>query len=331
MENKTGTKKKSNPYLKLVILVLVLAALVIGYKLLTDANKKQQQEKLEAERAALASDTPITVAQHELTSMTALSYTPTGGEPLSFSVVNGAWRWDGDANFPLNATTLAYMGTNIASITALRAVDGGKLADFGLEEPSCTVTVSYGAEKHTYGFGDYNGFSGAYYLLADGKVYLTEKNLEAYFDYTLDDLIARDSIPSADWTTKDYVTAVTVSDGTRENTITDADGVKAALDALDGVNLREIADYYADEQEKAALGFDGSRGVTVNYRKAFTSTDANGNSSTNYIDTSYSLMLGAETESGCYASPASSSIVYLLTAEELEALFACLDPVPAEE
>ena len=40
MENKTGKKKKSNPYLKLVILVLVLAALVIGYKLLSDANKK---------------------------------------------------------------------------------------------------------------------------------------------------------------------------------------------------------------------------------------------------------------------------------------------------
>ena len=70
---------------------------------------------------------------------------------------------------------------------------------------------------------------------------------------------------------------------------------------------------------------------TGKYRKAFTSTDANGNSSTNYIDTSYSLRIGAETESGCYASPASSSIVYLLTAEELESVFACLDHVPAEE
>ncbi|MBR5364685.1 MAG: DUF4340 domain-containing protein [Clostridia bacterium] len=310
--------RKKNPLIPLLALVLVLAVLLIGYKALSAANeRKAAAEAL----AAQESDTSVTVAEYDLSTMTALEFQPSGGESLRFVVVNGAWQYAADPAFPLNATTIAQMATAIASITADRTVDEGAPADYGLDDPSCVITAEYGAEKHTYKTGDYNSFSGSYYLMADGAVYLVSQNLASTFSKSLDSLLVRDTIPTSEWASREYVNGVTVRDGSTERTVTDADEVEEILTALGKVSLYTCTDYAASEDEKAACGLDGSRSVTVNYRKAVSTEDSEGNTTaTNYLDTSYTLLFGDETESGVTCSPMTSTMIYTVSADTASSL-----------
>ena len=185
------------------------------------------------------------------------------------------------------------------------------------------MTVNYGSEKHEYKCGDYNATYKAYYLMADGDVYLTSVNLKTYFSDTLEDLLARDSLPSADWTSRELVSSVTIRDGDNEIEITDADALDEYLSSLSTVYLHDYAAYNADEATKAAYGLDGSRSVTVNYRKSVSTTDANGNSVANYLDTVYTFLIGdpyGEDETLTAAAPASSGVVYLISAEKADGL-----------
>ncbi|MBQ3707707.1 MAG: DUF4340 domain-containing protein [Clostridia bacterium] len=310
--------RKKNPLIPLLILVLVFAALLIGYKVLSAANeRKAAAEAL----AAQADDTSVTVADFSLPDMTALEFQSNGGDPLRFVVVNGAWRYEADPAFPLNASTMAQMANAIASITASRTVDEGAPADYGLDDPACVITAEYGSEKHVYKTGDYNSFSGSYYLMADGAVYLVSQNLASTFSKSLDDLLVRDTIPSSEWASREYVNAVTVRDGDAERTVTDADEIEEILTSLGKVYLYTCTDYAATEEEKAACGLDGGRAVTVSYRKAVSTQDSEGNTTaTNYLDTSYTLLFGDETDESVFCSPLSSTMIYTVTPATASAL-----------
>lgn len=314
------TRKKKNPILTLCLLALALAALLIGYKVLAGVNDRR--EAAEAEAAAAGEDT-VTVAAFDPADMTALEYRYGSGEVLRFEVVNGAWRYAADPRFPLDAQALASMGTSVSSIAAVRTVDEGEPADYGLDEPVCEVTAEYGgAGRHVYKTGDYNSFAGAYYLMADGDIYLVSSNLTSVFSKSLDDLIVRDTIPASEWTTREYVSSVTVRDGDAERVITDAEEIDGILTELSRVYLRTVADYFTEEEEREAAGLDGSRAVTVAYRKAVSTSDSEGNSTTNYLDTSYTLLFGNEGETGTYASPLTSTILYEVDAETVSGLLA---------
>ena len=328
MENQGKKKKKPNPLAKLGVLLLAAAALFAAWHIMKSVNEKNaaaEAERLAAETAAQT----VTVAEFDPAELTELSYDTPGSTDgtLSFVVVNGAWQWKDDAAFPLDQTYLSSMGSAVTSISAVRKlreseVEGG-LAACGLDEPSCTVTVNYGGDRHVYQTGAYNGTYQAYYLMADGELYLTPTNLAATFSKTLDSLLKRDSVPSADWSDRTLVSSVTVKNGDDTREITDEEGIDALVSTLSSVYLSQFADYNADEGEKAAFGLDGSRSVTVKYRKSMSTTDANGNSTTNYLDTTYTFYIGNPyEEDGTLTAvcPASSSVVYLISSEKAESL-----------
>ena len=310
--------RKKNPLIPLLALVLILAALLVVYKVLAAENER----KAAAEALAAQEDnTAVTVADFDLAAMTALEYRARDGEPLRFTVVNGAWRYEADPAFPLNASMIAQMASSVASITASRTVDEGAPADYGLDDPACTVTVEYGTERHTYKTGDYNSFSGSYYLMADGVICLVSQNLASTFSRSLDDLLVRDTIPSTEWASREYVNGVTVRDGDTERTVTDADEIEELLTALGRVSLYTCTDYAADDGERAACGLDGSRSVTVSYRKAVSTQDSEGNTTaTNYLDTSYTLLFGDEVDAGVYCSPLSSTMIYTVSPDTAASL-----------
>ena len=228
---------------------------------------------------------------------------------------------EADPAFPLNASMIAQMASSVASITASRTVDEGAPADYGLDDPACTVTVEYGTERHIYKTGDYNSFSGSYYLMADGMICLVSQNLASTFSRSLDDLLVRDTIPSTEWASREYVNGVTVRDGDTERTVTDADEIEELLTALGRVSLYTCTDYAADDGERAACGLDGSRSVTVSYRKAVSTQDSEGNTTaTNYLDTSYTLLFGDEVDAGVYCSPLSSTMIYTVSTDTAASL-----------
>ena len=319
-------KKKKNPLVPLLALLAVMAVLWIAYAAVKVANeKKAEAERLAAEEAQKT----VTISALDPAGITELSYEAEGytDGALTFVVSDGAWQWKDDAAFPLDQTRLSAMGTAVTSIEGIRelqadAIEGG-LAACGLDEPSCTVTVTGADGKHVFRCGDYNGTYKAYYLMADERLYLTETDLAYTFEKGLTDLLARDSLPVSDWSNREMVNSVVLRNGGEEREITDADELDTYLTSLSSVYLSEYADYSADEGEKASYGLDGSRSVTVNYRKSVAATDASGNSVTNYLDTSYVFLIGnayEEDESLTAVCPASSAVVYLIDTEKAEGL-----------
>ncbi|MBQ9997112.1 MAG: hypothetical protein IJP32_12115 [Clostridia bacterium] len=173
--------------------------------------------------------------------------------------------------------------------------------------------------------GDYNSFGGgAYYFMMDGTMYTIPTGLTSYFDYDLDALLQLDTMPTD--IEQDYINSITVTVDGAEKVIDDTNGIAALFDLFGDITLTECADYYTDETERAGTyGLDGSDKIVISYKRAVTSTDANGNQTTNRLDTSYTFLFGEERDGAYYASPEKSTIAYLVNAETVEKITAYMD------
>ncbi|MBQ4354399.1 MAG: DUF4340 domain-containing protein [Clostridia bacterium] len=321
--------KRKNKALPLIILVVLLAALLIGYKALSAANDRKAAE----EAASLASENADTmIAAYDYTTLTSLSYRAQGGDPITLTQSAGVFSYADDANFPLNQTIAAQMANAISQIAVETTVESGSEADYGLDNPAYLIEAAYAdGTKHVYKIGNYNAFNGAYYFSMDGTMYMISSGLIPYFQYTEEDLLALDTIPASDWRDTSYIGEITVTNGDKSCTISDDAGKTEVIGAIGAFRLSDCADYYADADEKAAFGLDGSVSAAVKYKKAVTSTDESGNQSTSYLETTYTLLIGhaAQDGTGYYVSPQKSNIVYLVDEETVLALLAYAEYVPA--
>lgn len=317
-------RKKKNKFLPMIVLAVLLAALVIGTSVLSSANDRKAAEEA-AELAA--QNASILLAEYDASTTASISYSRNDEEFLTFRVKNGQWVYEADEHFPLNQTIVGSMASALSSMAAQRTVEDADPEAFGLNNPAYVITVEYNdGTSHVYTIGNYNSFTGGYYFTMDGACYMIASGLIPYFDYSLNDLLALDTVPVSDWQDIGYVSSVTVTRDGASCEITDETGMTEALGKLGALSLTICEDYYADESEKAAYGMDGSDGVTVKYKKAVTATDANGNSSTNYLETSYTFVIGENNIGG----PAKSSIVYHLSEDAVTELLAYAEYVPAE-
>lgn len=324
------TKKRKNKSLPLIILVGVLVVMIIAYSALSTANDKKEAE--EAAKIA-AENADIMIASYDASTVTKLSYQAAGSDKLTFLCSGGVWSYADDAKFPLNQTTVSSMASAISSIAAECEVNEGTAADYGLDAPAYTISVTYSdGTSHTYKIGDYNSFNSSYYFSADGDMYMITSGLTPYFSYELDDLLVLDTLPTSDWSDMNYVNEITVKTADGENTITDEEGKTALLDKISSISLTNCADYYAESAEKTAFGLDESSVITVKYKKAVTTTDDSGNESTSYLETSYVMNIGAAVghNEGYYFCPANSNIVYVVDEETVLEILAYVDYVPAE-
>lgn len=323
-------KKRKNKFVPLIVLVVLLAALMIGYSALSAANDRKEAE-LAAEEAAENAVTMI--AEYDYSTTAKLSYKIGEGDFLTFTQSAGVWSYADDANFPLNQTIITQMAAAVASIGVETTVEEGTEADYGLDNPAYTIKVEYtGGSTHTYKIGDYNSFNGAYYFSMDREMYMVSSALLSYFQYELTDLLALDTIPTTDWADNNYVSEITVADGEKSNTIADDAGKTGVLAKIGALSLTNCADYYADADEKNTYGLDGSTFAAVKYKKAVTSTDDSGKESTTYLETTYTIHIGAAVghNEGYYISPAKSNIVYIADETSVLELLAYTDYAPAE-
>jgi len=318
-------RKKKNKFLPMIVLAVLLAALVIGTSLLSAANDRKAAE--EAEKLA-AENAVIMLAQYDAANTSSISYSREGEEFLTFNAVGGAWVYEGDPNFPLNQQIVGSMATALSAMAAERTVEDVDKEAYGLNDPAYVITVEYtDGASHVYTIGNYNSFTGGYYFTMDGDCYMISSGLIPYFDYSLNDLLSLDTIPVSDWQDIGYVTSVTVTKDGESNEITDEAGMTEVLARLGGIPLSICEDYYADDSEKAAYGLDGSDSVTVKYKKAVTTTNESGASSTNYLETAYTFVFGENNLGG----PAKSKIVYQLNETAVTELLAYAGYIPAEE
>ena len=103
----------------------------------------------------------------------------------------------------------------ISTVTASKAIeDVEDLAQYGLEDPVCSVTVTAGKTSKLR-IGNETGLGGQRYLsLGDGNVYLVDSSLLSSFSYDLYSIIQKESIPSMS-----DIRSFVVDDGSRQFTI----------------------------------------------------------------------------------------------------------------
>lgn len=322
--------KKKNKYIPMIVLVVIFAALLIAYSAMSAANARAEAERLAEEAAA---NETIVIVQKDAADITQIAYSKNGGDEMKFVMSGSKWSYVKDEKFPLDQTAVSSMASAISYIGAVCEIDGEDTGEYGFEVPAFEIKVTYSdGTQNSYEIGNYNSFNSSYYFKADGDLYMISSGLISYFNYDEEDLLALDTIPSSEWSDVDYITDITVtsSDGV-SNVISDSDGKTQVTEVLGGISLTNCADYYADDEERTEFGIDSGASAAVKYRKAVTSTDESGNSSTNYLETTFTLLIGAKTDDGYYVSPAKSDIIYLADAEDIGNLMNYLTYEPVEE
>jgi hypothetical protein len=136
-------------------------------------------------------------------------------DEVSLVYTDGEWQWSEDADFPLRQTypeTMVSLG-QAPSATALVTETPENLADYGLETPSSTITLTNDAgESKTYLLGDANTHTGAYYLREDGSntVYTMSSEFYSAFSNPLYGMIITETWPIV---SASAVNEVTLSQG----------------------------------------------------------------------------------------------------------------------
>ena len=177
-------KKQKRNLLLLLAAVLLCGGLYLGLHWYNDRPQSPVEET-----AALAG---------EMGEIVSLRYSNVEGE-LNFQKKDGVWRWEGDADYPLDTNKVESTAQVIASLTPLRTLDVQQmdsLEAYGLAEPSCTAQITDENGK-TFSLSLGGSVSSSYYLQrqGDSTVYVVGSTLCSHLEETIEDLLLLDSIP----------------------------------------------------------------------------------------------------------------------------------------
>lgn len=255
--------------------------------------------------------------------LTEVSWTKDGSS-LSFTKDGDTWQDASDAEFPIDQDKMSDFLDHFESVHASFIIeDVQDFAQYGLDNPSCTITFTSADGDTTIQMGDYSTMDEKRYLtLGDGTVYLIDDDLEQYVATDRDDLMRQDNVP--DYDTLDGIvatgeTAFTVEHHPDEDlTYTDAyeyylsdNGSYKALSTakvedfmttLKDLDRTDYATYTADDSVLADYGLDAPA-VT------FTVT-----TTADKEQSSFALAFGKK-GSNCYMRMDDSPIIYKVDAD----------------
>ena len=280
-------------------------------------------------------------------SVTALSWTNESGT-FSFTK-DETWVYDDDNAFPVDEEKINDLLEQFTSFAAAFAIDDVEdYAQYGLDEPICTIHITAGEESYTVELGDFSKMDEQRYVsIGDGKVYLVSHDPLDEFDSVLRDMILDDTIPEFDTAKQIAFTGsenYTISYDEETKSIcaddvyfTDGKPLDTAvitewLTSLHELDLTNYVIYNVTDEELAAFGLDEpALTVTLDY----SSSDEDGNetdSGTLVLHLSQNPEELAAYEEAianeedvlpdvtCYARVGDSQIVYQITQSEFDAL-----------
>ena len=321
----------------LCVLLGVFAVVSIAAVLVSRHEEKVEQIKNSGE----------TILAIPTDSVTALSWTNEDG---TFSFTRDeAWTYDDDAAFPVSEETVNELLTQFEDFAAAFAIDDVEdYAQYGLDEPVCTISIAAGEETYTVELGDFSKMDEQRYVsIGDGKAYLVSHDPLEEFDAVLRDMILDDTIP--DFDTADEITFsgsenYTVIRNENGKSIcaddvyfTDGKPLDTAaitewLTALHGLDLTNYVSYNVTDEELQTFGLDAPAWtITLDY----SSSDEDGNetnSGTLVLQLSQnpeelaayeeSLANGDKTlpDVTCYARVGTSQMIYRITQSEYDTL-----------
>ena len=111
-------------------------------------------------------------------------------ETLTLNYDSGSWTLADDPDYHLDASACNTMVTALASLNAKRQLTAQPGEDYGLADPTVTVTVTAAGETNTFAFGSQNPVTGDLYVqkAGDDAIYTVSGNKAACFELTKADL-----------------------------------------------------------------------------------------------------------------------------------------------
>ncbi len=263
---------------RLLILVGVLAVVCAAAFLATRVQEQQEQVEASGE----------TVLAIDAGNVASLAWT--SGEAEYAFHKDGTWIYDADEAFPVSAEALEELLAPFSSFNAVFVIrDVTDYAQYGLEEPECTIEIGTADASYTIALGDMSTMDDQRYVsIGDGNVYLAVTDPMDAFAVELSDLIDNDEIPQMDTVTAlsltgaveesiAYVEAggpsysdedVYFLQSGEESLPLDTDLVEDYLGGIRDLVLTDYATYNATEIELASFGLnDPALTVTVEYEQ----------------------------------------------------------------
>lgn len=328
------------------LFVLLLALVILTGVTLLVAHLVPDEDESTAE------DTSYIIFSLDPDQVTQLSWTYEGSTVTLTKDENSNWSYPDDEAFPLDASYPDAMVQALKEVSATKTIEPPEnLADYGLEEAACAISVTAGDSTYELRIGDETGLGGQRYLsLGDGNVYLVDADLLEDFSLGLYDIVSMESIPSmTDLTsvsieatsgtlTLDYLEDSGLAYSDQYTWFWNQDGEETALDTdlaedlvstVTSLTWNACVDYQADEDSLGTYGLDiPAATITVEYTEstqaATNETDENGDPiyETQETSATFVLELGDYDGDTCYARISGSSMVYRVDGTVADTLLA---------
>lgn len=204
-------------------------------------------------------------------SVTALSWT---NEIGTFSFTKDeTWVYDEDNTFPVDEEKINDLLEQFTSFAAAFAIDDVEdYAQYGLDEPICTIHITADEESYTVELGDFSKMDEQRYVsIGDGKAYLVSHDPLDEFDAVLRDMILDDTIPKFDtaeqieFSGSENYTIIRDEDGKSictddiyftDGQPLDTDNVDTVLSAIQSLSLTNYVSYNVTDEELTTFGLD---------------------------------------------------------------------------
>ena len=175
--------------IQMLVIVVILLLCIVAYFLATRYAKQQEQRDKDSETQGQVNLTVI-----DPDDVDAFSYIA-DGTTYSYTKNKDTWTCENDTSLKMDADSIATLLGNLKKITAAEAIDDyDSIADYGLDQPQNTLTVTCGNETTTIDIGDYNEMLQEYYIKISGddKIYLADSTLKDAFSKKPDTMVQQE-------------------------------------------------------------------------------------------------------------------------------------------
>ncbi len=337
---------------RLYILFGVLVAVCIATVCVLQYDQKQEEIQTSGE----------TILTVDADTVSALDW-ETETASLAFHK-DGSWLYDEDEAFPVSEEKISDLLAEFEDFRAAFVIENvTDFAQYGLDEPVCTIDITTSDASYEIQLGDYSSMDSQRYVsIGDGNVYLAVSDPLDSFDLELSDMIAHDEVPSFDEVSsihfeKPEAYDVVWQEYTEDNAYTlcsddvyykqDGDGllpldtssVESYLSSISNTDFTDYVTYNVTDEELASYGLDDPEAtVAVEYTELDGEEEASSTftlsvsrdpvelaaqAAEEVLNNDSSAAESAEETITAYARINDSKIVYKISGSSYEALMAC--------
>ena len=266
-------------YKRILVMVAILVAASIATFALTQYEEEQEQIRTSDE----------IILQIPADSVQSLSWDYSGGDSLAFNKTDDGWKYQDDEAFPVSEEKVMDILEHFEEFGVTFVItDVTDYAQYGLDEPECTLHLATGDQSFDIKLGDFSKMDEQRYIdIGDGNVYLVSSDPIDYVSSSLSDMILHDDTPGFEtvvditFSGSENYTIVRTDESTDtynpeddiyfverdgETVPLDTASVRQYLNTVTSLDLLDYVTYNATEEELAAYGLDEPvLSVTVNY------------------------------------------------------------------